>query len=191
MSVMAATWYSITVEVVSGHGQTFWPRPGRMIAASRAHTFQQLAESIDTAFARWDPAHLHSFKFADDTLIGPIDRGWDDTEEGTLASSKTKLSRLKLGEQFVYEFDFGDEWLHICTVAPKKVDPWFDFGYAPTQPLVYSGWGTIPDQYGRRWNGDDGWDEDEDEKPVHENPHRTDLPPLMPWWGPGADRYPD
>lgn len=145
MTLVAATWYSMTVEIVSGRGKTYWPRPGRRFAASRAHTFQQLAESIDTAFARWDPAHLHSFKFADGTVIGPIDRGWTDYEEDVLASSATKLSHLKLGDQFLYEFDFGDEWLHICTVGPKKIDPWSKFGHAPTQPLVYFGWGTIPD----------------------------------------------
>jgi hypothetical protein len=28
------------------------------------------------------------------------------------------LSTLSLGEQFVYEFDFGDSWTHLCTVGP-------------------------------------------------------------------------
>jgi hypothetical protein len=30
---------------------------------------------------------------------------------------------VTLGEQFVYEFDFGDSWTHLCTVAPTRIDP--------------------------------------------------------------------
>jgi hypothetical protein len=30
---------------------------------------------------------------------------------------------LTRGEQFVYEFDSGDRWTHLCTVAPTRIDP--------------------------------------------------------------------
>jgi len=36
----------------------------------------------------------------------------------------------------------------------------------------------IPDQYGRRWDGDDG------ETPPPADPELTDLPALQPGWGP-------
>jgi len=49
---MARTWLSIRVELVEGRGERFWPRPGRILAAARNHTFAQLAEAIDDAFAR-------------------------------------------------------------------------------------------------------------------------------------------
>jgi hypothetical protein len=49
---MARTWLSIRVELVSGHGAEFWPRPGRVFAAARSHSFGQLAEAIDVSFAR-------------------------------------------------------------------------------------------------------------------------------------------
>jgi hypothetical protein len=26
----------------------------------------------------------------------------------------------------------------------------------PDEPVPYCGWGDLPDQYGRRWDGDDG-----------------------------------
>ena len=45
---------SITVELVTGRGQDWWPRPGRVFAASSAHTFADLAEAIDVAFGRRD-----------------------------------------------------------------------------------------------------------------------------------------
>lgn len=45
---------SITVELVTGRGQDWWPRPGRVFAAGSAHTFADLAEAIDVAFGRLD-----------------------------------------------------------------------------------------------------------------------------------------
>jgi len=42
-------------------------------------------------------------------------------------------------------------------------------------PHPYWGWGSIPDQYGRAWDGDDG----ESLKP--KNPNGSDLPSIGPW----------
>ena len=46
---MARTWLSIRVDLVEGHGEHLWPRPGRIFAAARSHTFAQLARAIDDA----------------------------------------------------------------------------------------------------------------------------------------------
>ncbi len=54
-------------------------------------------------------------------------------------------------------------------------------GFTPETPLPYGGWGWIPDQYGRRWDGDDG---DDSSLPV--DPGLTDLPALRSGWGPRA-----
>ena len=51
-------------------------------------------------------------------------------------------------------------------------------GIVPDVPLAYWGWGAIPDQYGRRWDGDDG------EARLPRDLRGTDLPPLRPGWGP-------
>ena len=90
---------------------------------------------------------------------------------------RTRLSRLKPGEQFVYVFDFGDDWAHLCTVGPERIDPLTTLGIEPAGPLPFWGWGDIPDQYQRRWNGDDG----ESRKP--KDPGLSDLPPLRHGWG--------
>ena len=43
-----------------------------MFAAARSHTFLQPGDAIDTAFARWDRAHLSHFELADATdVCGP------------------------------------------------------------------------------------------------------------------------
>lgn len=176
---MARTWLSIRVELVSGHGTDLWPRPGRILAAARTHSFAQLAEAIDRAFARWDLAHLHMFTLTDGTGVSPLD-WWDgEAPDGTLDGQTTKLSKLQAGEQFAYVFDMGDNWAHLCTVGDKRIDPLEELGEIPDTPVAYWGWGVLPDQYGRRWDGDDG------ESPMPKRPARglSDLPPLLPWWG--------
>jgi hypothetical protein len=64
-------------------------------------------------------------------------------------------------------------------VAPERVDPLDELGIVPSMPLATFGWGTIPDQYGRRWADDDG-----ESKILPVNPGLSDLPPLRPHWGP-------
>lgn len=169
---MSRTWISIRVELIGGAGRDLWPRPGRVFAASRTHTFGQLAVAIDEAFARWDRSHLYEFEFADGSRVG---RPHEDYE--VLDGRNLNLSRLGKGEQFVYTFDLGDNWTHLCTVAQDRIDPLEELGIEPNQPLPYWGWGDIPDQYGRRWDGDDG------EGPPPPYPGLTDLPPLQPLWG--------
>ncbi|GAA2716564.1 hypothetical protein ACFY2R_29505 [Micromonospora olivasterospora] len=177
---MARTWLSVRVELVSGRGVDLWPRPGRVFAASRSHTFAQLADAIDLAFARWDLAHMHMFTLADHTQVTSLEL-WDgDAPEGSVDSDRAKLSHLGGGEQFAYVFDFGDDWAHLCTVGESRIDPLETLGGMPSEPMPYFGWGDLPDQYGRRWYGDDG------EAAPPERPRRplAELPPLLPGWGP-------
>ena len=172
---MARTWLSVRVELVEGRGETFWPRPGRVFAAARSHTFAQLADAVDTAFARWDRSHLHLFTLGDGTLLGRLDH-WDDPLDRMGDSASTKLSQLEPGAQFAYTFDMGDDWTHVCTVGPQRIDPLDELGIQPRAPLSYWGWGAIPDQYGRRWADDHG------DEPLPPDPGYSDLPPLFPHW---------
>ena len=173
---MARTWLSIQVDLIEGHGEHLWPRPGRIFAAARSHTFAQLADAIDDAFARWDRAHLHEFTLADGARVTTPHVDWEELGPA-IDDRRERLSRLELGEQFVYVFDFGDDWAHLCTVSPKRMDPMETLGIVPDKPLSYFGWGDIPDQYGRRWDADDG----ESRQP--RDPGLADLPPLRGLWG--------
>lgn len=130
------------------------------------------------SFIAADRSHLHEFTLADGTVITPH-RWWDGEEpDGSLDGARTRLGRLRLGEQFAYVFDLGDNWQHLCTVGPKLADPMETLGIIPDKPLPFWGWGDIPDQYGRRWNGDDG------STPMPPEPNGTDdLPPILSWWG--------
>jgi len=58
-------------------------------------------------------------------------------------------------------------------------DPLETLGIIPVEPLPCWGWGDIPDQYGRRWDGDDG------SSTMPKPPGGlADLPPILPGWGP-------
>lgn len=178
--ILARTWLSIAVELVSGaHVHDLWPRPGRLFIARRSHTFRQLADAINTAFSRWDLAHLHVFTLRDGTHVVPI-RRWDDPAGDELDDEATRLSRLELGEEFAYVFDLGDEWAHLCSVGTERVDPVDVYGVEPIDPVPYWGWGWIPDQYGRRFDGDMG---DETPVPLPPDPIFSDLPALHAGWG--------
>lgn len=79
----------------------------------------------------------------------------------------------------VKRIDLGDDWTHLCTVSDERIDPLDTIGIVARLPMPYWGWGSIPDQYGRLFDEDDG----ENEPPA--DPRRADLPPLRPDWGPG------
>lgn len=140
----AGDWYIIRVELTSGRADEFDPPPGRDILISPQHTFRQLAEAINSAFARWDLGHLYMFRLADGTAIGIALEDPPHRE-----AARTKIAKRREGEVFEYEFDFGDGWKHRCTVLEAGVDPEDVYGVRPKGPVAVWGWGAIPDQYGR------------------------------------------
>lgn len=175
---MARTWLSVTVELLGGGGQDLWPWPGRIFAVGPSHTFAQLAEAINDAFARWDRAHLSMFTLADGRIVTDPELGDElaTSPVGPLAETLdiavARVSRtVKLGEEFQFTFDLGDDWTHRCVIGERKIDPVETLGIRPSVPLPYWGWGTIPDQYGRRWADDDG-EQPVPSRPAHPHPMR-------------------
>jgi hypothetical protein len=145
---MARTWLQIRVDLLSGRDIVCDPPPGRVMMVGPRHTFADFAESIDEAFARWDVSHLHTFELADGRLIGFPDPDWDELE--WLDHEVLKVAaEVKPGDEFSYTFDLGDDWRHRCRVLGDKVDPLEEYGLTPKRPAAISGWGWIPDQYGR------------------------------------------
>ncbi|MFY9487398.1 MAG: hypothetical protein WAP35_01710 [Solirubrobacterales bacterium] len=146
---MARTWLQIKVDLTAGHAVSRKPSPGRIFIVGPGHTFEQFADSINLAFARWDLAHLHAFELADGRRIG-IPDDFFEPELTFLDHAKHKVTReVKPGDQFEFVFDFGDNWRHQCIVLDEKADPVKEYGFAPDAPVPTWGWGSIPDQYGR------------------------------------------
>lgn len=147
---MARTWLQIWVELEGGRDIVCDPPPGRIFIVGPGHTFAQLAEAIDVAFARWDFAHLHVFELPDGREVGFADV--DPGEHGWLDHDALKVaSELSPGDEFRYTFDLGDDWRHRCRVLPEKADPRQEWGPGPLprRPVAIWGWGWMPDQYGR------------------------------------------
>ncbi len=144
---MSNNWLAIRVELLRGRGTELDPPPGRVILVGPKHTFAQLADAINLAFARWDVSHLHAFELDDGRQIGipedDSDSEFDNEVATTVSSSVTK------GDRFSYVFDFGDDWTHECVVERDHVDPVEEYGEDPASPVPIWGWGSIPDQYGR------------------------------------------
>jgi hypothetical protein len=153
---VARTWLRIRVDLLGGGGIECDPSPGRIFIVRPSHTFEQFATAIDAAFARWDLSHLHEFELTDGRLIGfPDDSFAPDVV--WLDHARLKVgSTVKPGDEFTYVFDLGDNWRHRCVVEPEKADPLTDYGVIPDGPVAFWGWGSIPDQYGRRsFDGDE------------------------------------
>ena len=150
-----ADWMTIRVELVSGGGADFDPGPGRVFLVGPSHTFGNLANAINLHFARWDLSHLHEFRLEDGREIGFPDPEAPDT----LDQERIKVaSAVRKGDEFEFVFDFGDHWAHQCRVEDVGVDPKELYGESPKLPVPIWGWGSIPDQYGRRSENDTGED---------------------------------
>jgi len=142
-----ACWLVVRVELLSGATEDLYPPPGRDFLVAPYDTFGELAEAINSAFARWDLSHLHEFRLDGDRAIGIVEADDQDVEdEANIEVGET----VKVGDTFTYIFDFGDDWTHRCTVLRDDFDPKEEFGEPPeSSPVPVFGWGTIPDQYGR------------------------------------------
>ncbi len=162
---MLRGWFNVKVELLSGRGMDLVRRPGRVMLVGPKHTLQDLAEAIDLAFARWDISHLHEFEFPDGRRYGTPDEDFDEGDQPADLAKVRAGSVLSKGVAFSYVFDLGDDWRHGCLVQATGVDPEKQAGIVPEKPIPIWGWGWIPDQYGRRWEDDDG-EEDEGACPV-------------------------
>ena len=61
------------------------------------------------------------FELGDTTHLTTPFEGWDASDQAD--DRQAKLSRLQLGERFVYVFDLGDGWTHLCTVEHRTGGP--------------------------------------------------------------------
>lgn len=147
-------WLTIRVVLDGTELAPLQEPPGRLFLAHADHTFADLAEAIDVSLGRWDLGHLHEFTVEGRTLVlggHDDDPDAEDSEEVTLG----EVAR-RSGERFSYVFDLGEGWLHSCTVEDIDVDIEEAYGEEPDAPVPVFGWGTIPDQYGRTSEYDDG-----------------------------------
>jgi hypothetical protein len=152
---LARTWLQVEV-VLAGAAEDERRDPGRVFLVGPKHTFGQLADAINAAFARWGPvapARVSAGRRASDRLSRRRVRA-----RGRLGRPGGSQGRRRVnpGDQFEFRFDFGAGWRHRCRVLADKADPREDYGPGrlPARPVAIWGWGWIPDQYGRETAAD-------------------------------------
>ena len=101
------------------------------------HTIEPHPAAHHVSLGRWDLSHLWQFELVDDVFVAPEDPDWQSGHSASVLAADSKLSRLVAGEQFVYQFDLGDGWLHLCQVGETRVDPLELLGDAPPEPTPY------------------------------------------------------
>lgn len=144
-------WMTIRVVLTGQEDLPLVQPPGRVLLVHADHSFADLADTIDTAFARWDLSPLHEFAVEGRRLAAePDEVDVEDSDEVTVGEVG-----LRPGSRFEYLFDPAERWMHECTVEAVGVDPYELAGEEPDLPTPVHGWGTIPDQYGRRTEHDD------------------------------------
>jgi len=118
---MGRTWLSVTVELLGGRGEELWPWPGRVFAVGPSHTFKDLADAVNDAFARWDRAHLSMFILADGRVVTDVETGTEMAGSSTgpirttLDIEATTVARVLDPEaEFQFTFDLGDNCPPVC-----------------------------------------------------------------------------
>jgi Plasmid pRiA4b ORF-3-like protein len=151
VSLTPLPWLQVQVELQGSAAVACDPPPGRVVLVGPGHTFLQLAETIDDAFARWDLAHLHVFELPDGRLVGLPDAvpPLGDAPRCLDHRAFEVLAAVGPGDRFAYTFDLTARWRHACRVLEETVDPQRVFGERPGRPAIAFGWGWIPDQYAR------------------------------------------
>ena len=130
-----------------------WEEPvWRTIEMREDQTLRDLHSAIQEAFA-WDNDHLYSF-FMSGKAWDKKTQYWDDplggyTEGKGPRAHQAILCDLNLvpGRQFLYLFDYGDEWRHKVELLEVR-----DADMSHLYPKIVERHGDAPDQYG--W-GDD------------------------------------
>jgi len=84
----------------------------RRLIVSDSLTLQQLHKAIQAVMG-WKNYHLHEFNIGEDAYGEP----GEDGPEGVLAEKGVKLKDVLTGvTQFIYQYDFGDDWQHRITL---------------------------------------------------------------------------
>ena len=117
------------------------PKCYRIIKASMDHTLKDLHKAIQYAF-EFDCDHLYAF-YMDCNIRSHENVYWGGDDESPFAS-ETLIGQFawKVGQKFVYLFDFGDEW--IFNIQVMEINSEEEIGKFP-QAIEFKG--TPPPQY--------------------------------------------
>lgn len=171
---MAKQHHVITLRVeIDGIKPAIW----RRIAVDSDITLRALHHILQAALG-WTDAHLHEF-VVEGLTYGMLDNihvreGADDFDQQIFDERKAKLQEIvRVGQQFTYQYDFGDSWMHTVTV--EKIEP--------RPEKMVSGW-VIDGQRGRPPEDVGGIDGYEDFlATIKQRPRSKEARDLLNWVG--------
>lgn len=108
--------YTIHVSL-AGSDPEIWRRitvPGNIALSSLHYVIQ--------AVMGWEDCHLHQFMFGRQIVADK--NQWDDFDDFQDSNEHCLMDFItRKGQKFMYEYDMGDGWLHICKVEATKELP--------------------------------------------------------------------
>ena len=159
---------SFVISVAAGKGCY------RHLQVPAGMTLDEFADMILWAFD-FDNDHAHAF-FMDNKVWSDRDCYYeaaaDDENEYRHTNNYTFLrAGIKKGDEFVFLFDFGDEWIFRCKVL-KELDE------STEEPAIIRRKGESPEQYPDydEYDDDDHDDEDGDDDYYEDEPHCLPAP---------------
>lgn len=109
---------------IEAHILDIEPAVNRTLELPFSLTLAQLHAVLQAAFG-WTGNHLHRFEIGG-LDYGPIDPEEDDSSRRTFDCSGVRLHdfALRYGRpvEFLYEYDFGDSWVHVLTLNTVQRD---------------------------------------------------------------------
>jgi hypothetical protein len=113
MSQTDASIFQIKI-TLQGSKPPIW----RRLLVSSDISLSKLHRIIQTAMGWWD-SHLHQFIVGDVYYGVPSSEDWYEVKD----ERRAKLSQIAPQEKskFIYEYDFGDDWLHVILI--EKILP--------------------------------------------------------------------
>lgn len=97
------------------------PLVWRRVLVNASSTFEDLHEVLQLTMG-WEDYHLHEFRVGD-LRVGINDDENDDEVPLTDEASVSLGDLVGVGGRFVYEYDFGDSWLHDMEVEASEEVP--------------------------------------------------------------------
>ncbi|MDC3413891.1 IS1096 element passenger TnpR family protein [Terrihalobacillus insolitus] len=114
----------------------------RSVVLSANHTMEDLHNIIIEAY-QFDNDHLYAFfmdgkRWSEDCIVSPL----DDSDHPNSAEVKIGSVGMRSGQQFMYMFDYGDEWTFMVTIMDiQEGEP------EPVKPFIKAVKGEAPEQY--------------------------------------------
>lgn len=143
----------------------------RRILVPADFTLYKLHKIIQVVFG-WEDYHLHDFRIKE-IRYGESDPEWDDNED-MKNDKRFKLCDVidKAGRQFMYTYDFGDNWDHEI-----KVEKILDAKSGEKYPLCVAGACACPPE---DVGGVGGY---EDFLKIMKNPKHEEYKEMIEWIG--------